>query len=177
MGGRHPASWQVAVGGMAAALCVVLLFLTGVVPFSTYLMPGMAGLVLVPVAVELGSAAGWSVYGAAGLLALLVAPDREAALLFLLFLGCYPMARLRMHRLQVVKWLWFNGAVAGCYGLLVWLFGMARVLGGQGAGWWPCLALLAVANGVFWIYDRAVANLTVVYLLRWRWLLQRGHRR
>ena len=36
-------SQQVALCGMVAALCTLLLFLTGMFPFSTYALPALAG--------------------------------------------------------------------------------------------------------------------------------------
>ena len=40
-------SSQVAVGGMASGLCLLLMFLTGMIPFSEYACPTFAGLVLI----------------------------------------------------------------------------------------------------------------------------------
>ena len=37
------------MGGLASALCVLLMFLTGMVPFATYAMPAAAGTVLLAV--------------------------------------------------------------------------------------------------------------------------------
>ena len=39
-------STQVALGGLAAALCTLLMFLTGMIPFATYALPAAAGIVL-----------------------------------------------------------------------------------------------------------------------------------
>ena len=40
-------SQQVALGGIATALCIVLMFATGMIPFSYYALPALAGLVLI----------------------------------------------------------------------------------------------------------------------------------
>ena len=48
-------STQVALGGLAAALCTLLMFLTGMIPFATYALPAAAGIVLVAVVVENGA--------------------------------------------------------------------------------------------------------------------------
>ena len=37
-------STQVAVGGMASGLCLLLMFMTGMVPFSEYAFPAFAGI-------------------------------------------------------------------------------------------------------------------------------------
>ena len=48
---KHKSS-QVAIGGMASGLCLLLMFLTGMIPFSEYACPTFAGLVLIAVAEE-----------------------------------------------------------------------------------------------------------------------------
>ena len=48
-------STQVAVGGMASGLCLLLMFMTGMIPFSEYSLPTLAGLVLIAVSEEMGS--------------------------------------------------------------------------------------------------------------------------
>ena len=44
---------QVALGGMIAALCVLLMMLTGILPFLTYAVPAMAGFLMVVMVVLL----------------------------------------------------------------------------------------------------------------------------
>ena len=50
---KHKSS-QVAIGGMASGLCLLLMFLTVMIPFSEYACPTFAGLVLIAVAEEMG---------------------------------------------------------------------------------------------------------------------------
>ena len=40
-------SEKVALCGMIAALCTILLFMTGMFPFSTYALPALAGILMV----------------------------------------------------------------------------------------------------------------------------------
>ena len=47
-------SRKVALGGMVTALSLVLMFLTGVFPFATFALPGIAGLLLIMVVIEMG---------------------------------------------------------------------------------------------------------------------------
>ena len=41
-------SGQVALGGIATGMCIALMFATGMIPFSYYALPALAGLVLAP---------------------------------------------------------------------------------------------------------------------------------
>ena len=69
-------STQVALGGMIAALSLLFLFLTGVFPFATYILPAAAGILLVAVVVESGWRWALGVYAAVSLLAVFIAPVR-----------------------------------------------------------------------------------------------------
>ena len=84
-------STQVALGGMSSALCLLLMFMTGLIPFGTFALPAMAGIVLIVVVVEMGRSTAALVYGAVSLLSLFMCPDKEAAMMFIGFFGCYPV--------------------------------------------------------------------------------------
>ena len=76
-----------------------------------------------------GNRIGWSWYGAVAILSLLLAPDKEAAAVFL-FLGYYPIIKPWIDR-RKGKWLWkgllFNSMTLTMYWLLMHLFGFAQL--------------------------------------------------
>ena len=47
-------SSQIAVGGLSASLCLVLMLTSAIIPFGTYALPAAAGMALIPVAAEMG---------------------------------------------------------------------------------------------------------------------------
>ena len=47
-------SQKVALGGMVTALSIVLMFFTGIFPFAMFALPGIAGVLLVLIVMELG---------------------------------------------------------------------------------------------------------------------------
>ena len=168
-------STQVALGGLAAALCTLLMFLTGMIPFATYALPAAAGIVLVAVVVENGAPTAALVYGAASILALFVVPDREAALMFVFFFGYYPILKFRLDRLRskplqyALKFLIFNVAIVVAYLIVIYLFGIADVLESFGSfGRYSVLVLLLMGNVVFAVYDFALTNLIWAYIYRLR---------
>ena len=75
-----------ALCGVLAALAVVLLSFGALIPFSTFCCPILAMLCMIPVVEEYGRKSALLFYGAVSVLALLLAPDKEVALLFT-FLG------------------------------------------------------------------------------------------
>lgn len=164
-------SSQVAVGGMASGLCLLLMFMTGLIPFSEYACPAFAGIVLIAVAEELGRGTALTVFGAASLLSLLLSPRKEAAILFIFFFGYYPTIRgaleerLRQKPLRwLVKLLIFNIMVVLGYAVVVYVMGLTEILEEFGSfGRYSALVLLAFGNVFFVVYDFAVGNLTEVY--------------
>ena len=118
-----------ALGGMLAALAVVIMSLGTVIPVATYVCPMLCALLLQGVLKTCGSRIAWAWYGAVALLSVLLAPDKEAAGVFV-FLGYYPIVKPALDR-KKGKWLWkgllFNGSVCLLYFLLLRLLGLKQL--------------------------------------------------
>ena len=164
-------STQVAVGGMASGLCLLLMFMTGMVPFSEYAFPAFAGIILIAVVEELGIKTAFIVYGAVSLLSLLVVPVKEAALLFVFFFGYYPVVKGRMEEklrpkllCYLAKLLLFNVMIVLAYVVVVNVLGIPDILEEFGSfGRYSALVLLAFGNIFFVVYDYTVGNLIDIY--------------
>lgn len=164
-------SAKVAFGGIFSALAVVCMLLTAF-PYATYGLPALAGIMLLPVALECGSR--WAVgsYAVVSMLAFLLAPDMEAKLLFVLFLGYYPTLKLWLDGLnKLPQWLLklglFNAAAVGGYLLLLFVFELDPDTF-QLFGMNLPLVFLLLGNVVFWVYDRGLSNGILIYETRWR---------
>jgi len=112
-----------------AALAVVILSMGTLIPVATFVCPMLCMLLLKVVLIRCGDRIGWAWYGAVAVLGALLAPDKEAAAVFV-FLGFYPIIKPKMEALPA-KWLWkvlyFNAAILIMYWLLMNLFGMAQI--------------------------------------------------
>ena len=84
-------SSKTALGGIVAALSVALLFMLSVIPFLTYALPAMAGALIILIVIELNKKWAVGVYFAVSLLALLLVPDKESALMYASFFCYYPI--------------------------------------------------------------------------------------
>ncbi len=159
---------QIALGGILAALAVVLLTLGGVIPVGTYVAPMLASLPLIVLLSELprGLCVGW--YAVVAVLGATLCPDKETAFVFV-FLGWYPVARPALDRLPrlpriVCKLLVFNLAVAALYALLILVFRLeALVNEAKETGLALLLGLLALGNLTFLLYDVLLKRLTLIY--------------
>ena len=145
------------MGGVFAALAVVIMSLGTIIPVATYVCPVICILLLQMVVKMAGSRMGWAWYGTVALLSLLLAPDKEAAAVFLV-LGYYPIVKPILDRKRG-KWLWkgllFNGSILALYWILLKLIGMERLAEEfSGMGIVMTAALLVLGNLTFFLLDR-----------------------
>ena len=156
MAGRN-ASKNMALGGVLAALAVVIMCLGGLIPLATYTCPMLCCLLLKFVYQSCGKQIGWSWYGAVAILSLLMGPDKEAAAVFVFF-GYYPLVKPKLDRMKLgwlLKALLFNASVFAMYALLIHLFGMAQVAAEfQEMGKILLIVTLALGNVTFFLLDR-----------------------
>jgi hypothetical protein len=104
-----------------------------------------------------GGRIAWAWYGAVTLLSLLLAPDKEAAAVFLA-LGYYPIVKPKLDR-RKGKWLWkgllFNSVILVTYWLLMHIFGfdqLASEFSEMGAV--MVVILLVLGNVTFFLLDK-----------------------
>lgn len=164
-------STQVALGGLASALCLLLMFMTGIIPFGEYALPAFAGIVIIAVVVENGCKTAVLVYAAVSILAIFMVPVKEAALLFIFFFGYYPILQTKLVMIKSkllqygLKFLIFNIAVVSAYMIVIYVMGVSEILDEFGSfGKYSALILLALGNVFFAIYDFTVDNLHYVYV-------------
>lgn len=126
--GRNSAK-NVALGGVMAALALVVMCLGGLIPLATYVCPMFCAVLLMVVLKTAGSRYAWAWYGAVAVLSMLLGPDKEAAAVFV-FLGYYPILKpwLDKRKLSFVwKLALFNAAIFAMYTVLIHVFGLADV--------------------------------------------------
>ena len=97
-------SYKVALGGVVASLCLLLMFLTAVFPVLSMTLPVFSGMLIAVVAIEISVPWGFVTYAAVAVLSVFVTPDKEAAVFFILFFGYYPVLKALLERRRI-KWL------------------------------------------------------------------------
>lgn len=152
---------RMAVCSMMTALCVVLMLLGGVLELGMYACPMFAGLCLIPVGQNYGKKYQILVYAATGLLSLMLVPSVEENLMFIGFLGWYPMARGLISKLPRLlrlpaKLMLFNGAVVGIEWLVISLLVPEMLTSGM------IVLLLGMGNITFLAYDMLVPRLELL---------------
>lgn len=161
---KTPAA-KISLGGMLAALAMVIMNLVGLIPVATFVCPMLCMMILTLVVRFCGSRIGWAWYGAVSILSVLLAPDKEATAIFV-FLGYYPLLKPAFDRLKsgaVWKFLYFNCVILAMYWLLIHLFGLDQI-----AQEYHELGLLMTAftlitgNLIFFMLDKILARLAII---------------
>ena len=166
-------SRKVALCGVLCGLAVVVLLLGGLFSLAVYCAPLLAMAVLLPVLEEYGPGTAGAAYGAVAILALLLVPDRETALVYVFF-GWYPILRPRIAALpslpvRLVCRLGVCGlSMFLLYGVTIRLLGLTAVTEELGGGWLTA-AMAVMGCAVFLLLDLALGRLTVL----WRRKLRR----
>ena len=103
-----------------------------------------------------GKRIAWAWYGAVAILSVLMAPDKEAAAVFV-FLGYYPIVKPWMDKLKL-SWLWkgllFNCAILLMYWLLIHILGLSEIANDyEEAGIVMSIVMLLLGNVTFFMLD------------------------
>lgn len=153
---RTPAA-NIALGGVLAALAVVIMSMGTLIPVATYVCPMLCAIILQMVMKTCGVRIAWAWYGAVAILSLLLAPDKEAAAVFA-FIGYYPIVKPKLDRSRG-KWLWkailFNASILILYWLLMHLFGFDQITAEfEEMGIVMTVIMLILGNVTFFLLDR-----------------------
>ena len=106
---------KVTFGGMITALVTVMMLFEGFLSIGgAYLVPGIAGIIILFMTYATGLKWGVYTYISSSAVSFMLCMDKEAALCFVLLLGYYPMLRYVFEKIKnpilkiVVKLIFFN---------------------------------------------------------------------
>ena len=153
---------ELALCGVLCALAVAFLWLSGVIPLSTYAWPILASATLLPAREECRKSYAWSCFAAAAVLGLLLCADKEAALVFC-FLGYYPLVKPNLDAISS-KALRLFAKLGLCtvsmgvmYALIIFVQEFSK------SATWLLWATAAMGLLLFFVYDLLIDRLAVVY--------------
>ncbi len=172
-------SKNIALGGVVAALSLVLMFLTSVLPFGVYAFPTFAGILLVVIVIEIGYSWAVSVFVVVALLSFLFVANKEAALYYAAFLGFYPIIKSLLERINK-KWLCYllKFSIFNICVIIAFYIGIAVLsipsesfkLFGLYLPW----LFLIIGNIFFILYDVCVTRLVTLYLYKYHKFFSRN---
>ena len=150
---------RIALGGMLGALAMVIMCLVGLIPVATFVCPVLCMILCAIVLLLCGKRIAWAWYGAVSILSLLLAPDKEAALVFC-FLGYYPIVKQIFDKYRLgwlYKFLLFNTSVLILYGITIRILGMYQILKEfSEMGTILIVVTVVLGNVTFLLFDRTI---------------------
>lgn len=168
---RNKLAFKVSLGGIVTAVCLFSMFCTGFLPMLDYTIPTFAGFLMVIMIVETSTKWAVTMYAAVSFLCLLITPNYQASLLFILFMGYYPILKFYLDRIKsraaswTVKYIVFNAAASAFYLLFQFVFAGADMLEGMEMfGKYAIMVMWLAANAFFFIYDRLLGQLIDIYV-------------
>ncbi len=163
-------SYKVSLGGIVAALCLVMMFLTAVFPPLNITLPLFAGMLITVVAIEVSSSWAFVTYAVVAVLSFFVTPDKEAWLFFTFFFGYYPVAKSYFEAMKkkalgfVLKLISFNISIVIIFYVTMNILGTIDLFEEFGFyNQWLIPALLLFGNLVFVFYDYTLTLIISVY--------------
>lgn len=158
---------RLALCAMLSALGVVILYLGAIVEVLDLSLAALAPILVIYVAIELGGAWPWLVYGVTGLLAFLLLPQKFGALVYLLFTGFYPMVK-KWAEGRLPRLLALAVKLASCtLSLFVgWL--LLRALALPLDFDFPLVYVAIFFEITFLLYDFVLTRFISLYVYRWR---------
>ena len=164
-------SFRIAFGGIASALCVLLMFSAAILPFMMYAFPMLSGLLIYAVSYECGRKTGLAAYVSVATLILILSPEKESALLFALFFGYYPILSVYMDRLRskllqwVIRFSVLNIAIAAVYFILMKVL---VAVDSEEFTKYSMIFFFVCWNLLLIVYDKLIRILTVRYVKTFR---------
>ena len=149
-----------AICGIFAGVAITIMCLGGFIPIATYVTPMLCIIIAQIILSGCGSKYAWTWYVAVSLLALMLSPDKEAALLFV-FLGSYPCVKLFFERSKLRflwKTLYFN-TIIGLFSILInILLGLKEIRDEyRSLGMIGLVVLLLLGNITFFLLDKILS--------------------
>lgn len=166
-------SSKCAIGGIVSALSLVLMISVAIIPFLTYALPAVAGIFIVFIVVEIDKKWAFGVFSAVSVLAFLLVPDKEVAMMYIAFFGYYPIikavleSKLPTPVYWIVKVAVFNLTMVAAYLILIYLMGIT-VDEIEEYGSVAVPMLLGAGSIAFVAYDIALTRIISLYIIKWR---------
>lgn len=161
-------SVKTAVGGLCAALSVVLMFLGGLSSVLIYAVPMLLGTLMCMIKKTFGTRCAIGVYISVSILSFVLVADKECVLMYALFFGYYPIIKDSVEKIKkklpttAAKFLIFNICITAAEFVSFYVFGIPFFDDGKFSVWF--IALFAVLmNLLFVLYDVMLNRFYLLY--------------
>lgn len=164
-------SYKVSLGGIVAALCLVMMFLTAVFPPLNMTLPLFAGMLISVVAIEVSPSWALVTYIVVSILSFFMTPDKEAAIFFAALFGYYPVLKDCVDKMKtkiiawIIKLVVFDAAMVLIYYITVYVLGTIDIFEEFGfLKEFMLPVLFIVINLIFVLYDYCLSVIKETYI-------------
>ncbi len=178
MNNRKKLSFKVALGGVIAALSLLLMLVAGVTTSLVYAIPMITGAFLMVLVIEFGAGFAGLEYLAISIISMLLLGNKEAAIMYVAFFGYYPIIKSFIEKHMgkifswIVKYVIFNISMVVAYFVVSKIF-MITFDDMEMFGKYALLILLLAGNVLFVVYDIMLTRLVTIYIYRWQKYIKR----
>lgn len=169
---------KIALGAILAGLSVAFMLSTAVLPFLSYTIPAICGLIIVLLVIECDKKWALLVYICVSVLSLLIVPDKSAGLSYLCIFGYYPIIKAILES-KLPDWLcWVIKLIIADSVLVVSYYVSLKFFGIDTEGmewispylnkWYVPLFLIIGGSLFFAMYDTVLTRLITIYEYKWR---------
>ena len=162
-------AYKIALGGIISALCLLTMFMTGIFPVLSILLPMISGIFMMIMVSEININWAFLTYISVSLLSLMLTSDKESVLIFITFFGHYPITRFLINRINskalkaVLKFSLFNICIIIFFLFTTYVLKLTAFLEEINEfGTYGKPAILVFVNIIFVLYDY---NLSIFYEL------------
>ncbi len=173
IGEKMKQSSKCALGGIIAALSLVLLISVAIVPFMEYALPAVAGALIILMVIETDKKWAFGVYCAVAILGLFLVPNKEVAIMYFAFFGYYPIlkalieGRLPNALSWIIKVGTFVATMVVSYAFMMKFMGVT-IDETEEFGMVAIPVLLGMGTLTFILYDIALTRMVMLYLIKWQ---------
>ena len=169
---------KIAFGAILAGLSVAFMLSTAILPFLSYTIPAICGLIIVLLIIECDKKWAFMVYICVSVLSLLIVPDKSAGLSYLCIFGYYPILKDFLENklpdwlCRTLKLIISNSVLIVSYYISLKFFGIDT----EGIEWisphlekWYVPVVIIIAGSIFFfMYDTVLTRLIKIYEIKWR---------
>lgn len=155
------------------ALSTICMLATAIIPIGSFALPAIAGVILIPINLELGKKWAVAVFLGVSLLSVFLSPDHTAIISFIVFLGYYPILKEVIEKIRkpvlewVLKLVTFNLAIAVGVCITILFFTLDYLISEYAVfGVYGIPILILVVNITFVIYDIGLTRLIGIMAAR-----------
>lgn len=179
---KRSLSYKIALGGTLASMCLMCQFITGVFPVFYIIMPMICSLLVTVMATETNTRWALLMFLAVSILSLFITPNKDAALIFIMFFGHYPLIRPAFLKLKprilsfALKLIFFNICIICYFIITVFVLGAKELIDEMGEfGKYGGVILLGTANMMFISYDYLMDIAEDIYVKKFRSKIANRH--